>query len=373
MPQSSLDRSGQSKILLENLSLPKSSKSKRKEKMIPMKVMPVPALLTKQPYIRPIVSPETLHNKEQEVKQRSSRVPESVVSMAKKASVKELAARSFTYNENADRARFKYDLKELRMQYIRDHEEKQREKAEKRHKGRMARREQRMGRRPVVSRIDTTPSRYLTIRNDQSSERPKIKASKEEKKEKLDIEIHNIIKQYTTDPEFIRKHQEARRLRDAGTMLSLSSAHEFDMDAYRERKRARALVNYEKRETSLREKRLSQLIKLYHNTTSFVNLENLDDVVDRVFAKDAGEKPFLNANLRDLQVKLREGGGVIDGEQLQERVDKIRDVLEGTVHGGKHFGLYKLRKFIKNNSHLLTNNGNHNKPEKQKILRSNVW
>ncbi|CAG8467767.1 4561_t:CDS:1 [Ambispora leptoticha] len=375
MPKSSLDSSGQSKILLENLSPSKPSKSRRKEKMIPKKIMPVPELLTKQPYIRPIAPPETLYQKEKEAEQKISQVSESVVSMAKKATAKELAEHSFTYNENADRARFKHELKELRLQYIKDNEAKQ--KAERRQKDRMARREQRMSRRPVISRIDTTPSRYLTFKNDQSSENPtkeeksSEKPTKEEKKEKLDIEIRNIIKQYTVDPEFERQHQEVRRLRDAGNILSLSSAHEFDMDAYRERKRARALVNYEKREKSLREKRLSQLIKLYHNTTSFIRLENLDEVVDRVFAKDAARKPFMDSSLRDLQVNLREGGGVIDGEQLKERVGRIRDVLEGTVHGGKNFGLYKLRKFINNNPNLFEKDDSKN--ENQKILHQNVW
>ncbi|CAG8481150.1 7610_t:CDS:1, partial [Paraglomus occultum] len=118
--------------------------------------------------------------------------------------------------------------------------------------------------------------------------------------------------------------------------LSLQNRQPFVSPEYPVIKRQRALVNYNEHTQKLREQRLRHCLYLYQSTTDFVTEKNLDSKIELAFSTP--RRPFMES-LADLQLDVVDSGGVIDEREAKRRLDRLRDVLDGTTHGGKYFGL----------------------------------
>ncbi|CAG8643981.1 5179_t:CDS:1, partial [Paraglomus brasilianum] len=118
--------------------------------------------------------------------------------------------------------------------------------------------------------------------------------------------------------------------------LSLQNRQPFVSPEYPIIKRRRALINYDEHTQKLREQRLRHCLYLYQSTTDFVTEKNLDSKIELAFSTP--RRPFMET-LADLQLDVIDSGGVIDEREAKRRLDRLRDVLDGTTHGGKYFGL----------------------------------
>ncbi|KAG9285872.1 hypothetical protein G9A89_013297 [Geosiphon pyriformis] len=162
-----------------------------------------------------------------------------------------------------------------------------------------------------------------------------------------------------------KREAELHLLDKTHSLLSLSSAHKFDFDAYRDRKRSQGLENLHNYQSKLRDERLQHILELYHSATHCVTLKNLDTVVNHVFSPGILKRPVWTT-LQDWQADLQEGGGVIGKRELEERQARIMDVWEGKDAGTGHnvgFGLEMVKKWEKINEerakfkHLIGEDG----------------
>ncbi|KAI1308416.1 hypothetical protein EDD11_004306 [Mortierella claussenii] len=101
-------------------------------------------------------------------------------------------------------------------------------------------------------------------------------------------------------------------------------------------RKVRRQANYQQVQDLASEKRMDALIRLYHQADSFVTMENLDDKVNEFYETGLMmQSKVYTPTVPDMVLDVMENGGQVSLPNLLKREQDLRDVLDGTVAGGK--------------------------------------
>ncbi|CAG8478440.1 2214_t:CDS:1 [Dentiscutata erythropus] len=136
----------------------------------------------------------------------------------------------------------------------------------------------------------------------------------------------------------IERRQELKKLEETEKILSLSSEQKFITPGYRQQKREAGIQNYKRFQSMKRQEGLSHLLSLYHDSSNFVTLNNLDAKIDEAFTNPHPRNVYAHA-LEDMQIEYQEASGGVNENEILRRLGQIKDILDGTSHSGIHLGL----------------------------------
>ncbi|RHZ47458.1 hypothetical protein Glove_579g10 [Diversispora epigaea] len=170
-----------------------------------------------------------------------------------------------------------------------------------------------------------------------------INVSNDVKDETIYTTPKDLLKNQNVWRQKIRAEREAdlRKLQETSGILSLSSTRCMVPPDYRALKRERGIEKFNLLQKRKRQERLNYLIDLYHRTSSFVTLNNLDSKIEASFSKT--QRVYTNT-LDDMQMDYNEMGGGVSDEEVLKRLNQIYDILGGTSHGRKYPGADQIIK-----------------------------
>ncbi|KAF9130862.1 hypothetical protein BGW39_002556 [Mortierella sp. 14UC] len=101
-------------------------------------------------------------------------------------------------------------------------------------------------------------------------------------------------------------------------------------------RKVRRLANFQKREERASEERLDAMIRLYHAADDFVTMENLDAKVNEFYETGLTlQSKVYVTGVQEMVSDVMESGGQVSHAGLLKREQELKDVLDGTVSGGK--------------------------------------
>ncbi|KAG9068598.1 hypothetical protein KI688_010874 [Linnemannia hyalina] len=101
-------------------------------------------------------------------------------------------------------------------------------------------------------------------------------------------------------------------------------------------RKVRRQANFQKREERTSEDRLDAMIRLYHAADDFVTMENLDAKVNEFYETGLTlQSKVYVTGLQEMVSDVMESGGQVSHAGLLKREQELKDVLDGTVSGGK--------------------------------------
>ncbi|CAG8784799.1 25579_t:CDS:2, partial [Dentiscutata erythropus] len=193
----------------------------------------------------------------------------------------------------------------------------------------------------AVSSIDSQDNKNISRIIDNSKFSLEITNVSNDIKDETSTTIYttpkDLLKNQNVWRQKIRAEREAdlKKLQETSGILSLSSTKCMIPPDYRGLKRERGIEKFNLLQKRKRQERLNHLIDLYHRTSSFVTLNNLDSKIDEAFNKT--QRVYTNT-LDDMQMDYNEMGGGVSDEEVLKRLNQIYDILEGTSHGKKYPG-----------------------------------
>lgn len=101
-------------------------------------------------------------------------------------------------------------------------------------------------------------------------------------------------------------------------------------------RKVRRQANFQKREERASEDRLDAMIRLYHAADDFVTMENLDAKVNEFYETGLTlQSKVYITGVQEMVSDVMESGGQVSHAGLLKREQELKDVLDGTVSGGK--------------------------------------
>ncbi|KAF9150045.1 hypothetical protein BG015_008126 [Linnemannia schmuckeri] len=101
-------------------------------------------------------------------------------------------------------------------------------------------------------------------------------------------------------------------------------------------RKIRRQANFQKREERASEDRLDAMIRLYHAADDFVTMENLDAKVNEFYETGLTlQSKVYVTGVQEMVSDVMESGGQVSYAGLLKREQELKDVLDGTVSGGK--------------------------------------
>ncbi|KAG0285495.1 hypothetical protein BGZ96_010264 [Linnemannia gamsii] len=102
------------------------------------------------------------------------------------------------------------------------------------------------------------------------------------------------------------------------------------------KRKVRRQANFQKREERASEDRLDAMIRLYHAADDFVTMENLDAKVNEFYETGLTlQSKVYVTGVQEMVSDVMESGGQVSHSGLLKREQELKDVLDGTVSGGK--------------------------------------
>ncbi|KAK3844200.1 MAG: hypothetical protein J3R72DRAFT_439141 [Linnemannia gamsii] len=101
-------------------------------------------------------------------------------------------------------------------------------------------------------------------------------------------------------------------------------------------RQVRRQANFQKREERASEDRLDSMIRLYHAADEFVTMENLDAKINEFYETGLTlQSKVYVTGVQEMVSDVMESGGQVSHAGLLKREQELKDVLDGTVSGGK--------------------------------------